>query len=91
MVRDSRPGFVVLRAPPLPPDAYHQNRGPYVSNQLTRLLEAAKKHEMSATEQEAQRRSFAYGNANLEDERVTRETVKKAAEDLSKETGGGKR
>lgn len=59
-----------------------------MSDELSRLLEAAKKHEMSPAEQEAQRRSFAYGNANLENERVTRDTVDKAAEDLSKEAGG---
>lgn len=59
-----------------------------MSDELSRLLEAAKKHEMSPAEQEEQRRSFAYGNANLENERVTRDTVDKAAEDLSKEAGG---
>jgi hypothetical protein len=37
---------------------------------------------MSAADKEAQRRSFAYGNANIENERVTKETVDAEAERL---------
>ena len=47
---------------------------------LSSLLERAKKVEMSAADKEAQRRSFAYGNANIENERVTKETVDAEAE-----------
>jgi hypothetical protein len=49
---------------------------------LSSLLEQAKKVQMSAEDKEAQRRSFAYGNANIENERVTRETVDLEAERL---------
>jgi hypothetical protein len=35
---------------------------------------------MTPAEKELQRRSFAYGNANIENERVTRETIELAAE-----------
>jgi hypothetical protein len=35
---------------------------------------------MTPEEQEAQRRSFAYGNAHIENERVTREMVDDAAD-----------
>lgn len=49
---------------------------------LASLLEQAKKVQMSATDKEAQRRSFAYGNANIENERVTKETVNSEAEKL---------
>jgi hypothetical protein len=35
---------------------------------------------MSPEEKEAQRRSFAYGNAHIENERVTREMIDKAAD-----------
>jgi hypothetical protein len=49
---------------------------------LASLLEKAKKVEMTAAEKEEQRRSFAYGNANIENERVTKETVDIEAERL---------
>lgn len=62
-----------------------------MSEKLSRLIEAAKKYAMSASEKEEQRRSFAHGNANLEDERVTRETVDRAAAELSKESVGQER
>ncbi len=38
---------------------------------------------MSGAEKEAQRRSFAYGNAHIENDRVTREMVDRAAEKIS--------
>ena len=53
---------------------------------LEKLLEAAKYRTLSPTEQEEQRRSFAYGNANIENSRVTRETVDREADDLLKQT-----
>jgi hypothetical protein len=62
-----------------------------VSEKLSRLIEAAKQYAMSASDKEEQRRSFAHGNANIEDERVTRETVDKAAAELSRESGGQER
>ena len=56
-----------------------------MSNELDKLLEAAKYRPLTASEQEEQRRSFAYGNANIENDRVTREMVDQQAEEL-KET-----
>ena len=55
-----------------------------MSEELQQLIEAAKSVEMTAEQIEEQRRSFAFGNANIENERVTRETVAKAAELLSR-------
>ena len=51
-----------------------------MSEDLKKLIEAAKKIEMTPADLEVQRQSFAYGNANIENERVTRATVAKAAE-----------
>lgn len=50
--------------------------------ELASLLEKAKNVQMTPADKEAQRRSFAYGNANIENERVTKETVDKEAERL---------
>jgi hypothetical protein len=47
---------------------------------LTSLLDQARRVQMSPADKEEQRRSFAFGNANIENERVTRETVNKQAE-----------
>jgi dTDP-glucose pyrophosphorylase len=49
---------------------------------IEELLEAAKKVKPSTEENEQQRRSFAYGNTNIENSRITRETVDKEAEAL---------
>ena len=46
---------------------------------------------MSPTESEAQRRSFAYGNARVDNERVSRETVDRAAKKLSNTAARTKR
>jgi len=55
-----------------------------MSKELQQLIEAAKKVDMTPAQLEEQRRSFAFGNANIENERVTRETVAKAAELLNR-------
>lgn len=55
-----------------------------MSDELQQLIEAAKTVEMTPAQLEEQRRSFAFGNANIENQRVTRETVAKAAELLSR-------
>ena len=47
---------------------------------LQQLLEKAKQHKMTPEEQEAQRRSFAYGNVNLHDCTITREMIDEAAD-----------
>lgn len=55
-----------------------------MSEKLDELLEKAKKVELSPQQKEEQRRSFAYGNTNIENSRITRETVDQEAEDLKK-------
>ncbi len=50
--------------------------------ELKDLLEAAKAKPMSAEDKETQRRSFAYGNAHIENARVTREMVDHAAQEI---------
>jgi len=52
---------------------------------LEKLLEAARNRPLSDTEREEQRRSFAYGNANIENSNVTRETIDRAAEELDRQ------
>jgi hypothetical protein len=58
-----------------------------VSDELKRLLEMAGKISMSKSEREEQRRSFAYGNTHFENERITRDIVKQAAEKLAQDDG----
>lgn len=53
-----------------------------MGNKLEALLRESRDRKNSPSEQEAQRRSFAYGNTHFENERITRETVDRAAEDL---------
>lgn len=54
---------------------------------LAALIERARSIEMTPAEREEQRRSFAYGNANIENPAVTRDVIDKAAAALSKESG----
>lgn len=51
-----------------------------MTNHLAQLLKQAKSVEMSAEEKEAQRRSFAFGNANIENSRVTKAMVDRQAD-----------
>lgn len=55
-----------------------------MSDKLQKLIDASRGVEMSEAEKEAQRRSFAYGNAHIENDRVTRQMVDEAAEKLRK-------
>ncbi len=55
------------------------------SESLDRLIEAARKVEMSDEDREEQRRSFAFGNANIENPRVTRELVDRVADRMADE------
>jgi hypothetical protein len=52
---------------------------------LDRLLVKARQARMTPAQWEEQRRSFAYGNARIENERVTRTMVDQAAEKLAHE------
>jgi len=53
-----------------------------MDNRLQELLERAKNVVLSPPEKEEQRRSFAYGNTNISNPRITREMIDRAAEAL---------
>ena len=53
-----------------------------MDDKLEQLLTRAKKVTMSDAERELQRRSFAYGNTHIENDRITRVSIDKAAEEL---------
>lgn len=55
-----------------------------MSETLQKLIDASRNRLMSDAEKEAQRRSFAYGNAHIENERVTRKMVDEAAEKIGR-------
>ncbi|MBO6944977.1 hypothetical protein [Altererythrobacter sp.] len=50
--------------------------------EIEQMLEAARNKPMTREEQEGQRRSFAYGNAHIENAAVTREMVNEAADKI---------
>jgi hypothetical protein len=58
---------------------------PQMPPELQRLIDASRVREFPAEEREAQRRSFAYGNTNIENPRITRNTVDREAEALKRE------
>ena len=53
-----------------------------MSREIKELLQQATRVEMTSAQKEEQRRSFAYGNAKIENPRITQETVDKEAESL---------
>jgi hypothetical protein len=55
-----------------------------VTKELQELLDAAKGILISPEQKEEQRRSFAFGNTNIENSRITRETVDKEADELNR-------
>jgi hypothetical protein len=56
-----------------------------MSQNLQALLNAARSIQMTQEQREQQRRSFAYGNTHIENERVTRTTIEDAARSLAEE------
>ena len=56
-----------------------------MSQSLKALLKAARSVQMTREQREEQRRSFAYGNTHIENERVTRTTIEDAARSLAEE------
>jgi hypothetical protein len=54
-----------------------------VTKELQELLDAAKSVVVSPEQKEEQRRSFAFGNTNIENPLITREIVDKEAEALN--------
>lgn len=53
-----------------------------MSDKLLALIERARSVRMSPRQSEEQRRSFAYGNTKIENERITREMIDERAEAL---------
>ena len=51
-------------------------------DKLNKLLKKTKGHKMTTEEQEAQRRSFAYGNTSINNDQITRELIEDVAERL---------
>lgn len=51
-----------------------------MATDLEKLIAMAKKVRMTPEEQELQRRSFAYGNAKIENDHITWATINRAAE-----------
>lgn len=51
-----------------------------MTKELSKLIEAARSRPFPEAEREAQRRSFAYGNAKIENDRVTWEMIVEADE-----------
>jgi len=61
----------------------HDEPERFVPMTFDQLMSLARGHEMTPEEREAQRRSFAFGNANIDNSDVTHEMVDEAAERLS--------
>jgi hypothetical protein len=57
-----------------------------MTNDLQKLLDAAKTAKPSPEHREEQRKSFVYGNTHFENELITREMVDREAEKLAKDS-----
>lgn len=55
-----------------------------MTEDLQKLLDRAREHEMSADEAREQRRSFVYGNTHIENSRITRGLVDRIDESREK-------
>jgi hypothetical protein len=55
-----------------------------MADKLTILIERARSVQMSPSQAEEQRRSFAYGNTKIENARITRKMVDERAEALKR-------
>lgn len=55
--------------------------------ELEEMLAAARRVPMSSWDKEMQRRSFAYGNAHIENARATREMIDEAADRIQHDDG----
>jgi hypothetical protein len=56
-----------------------------VSNETEKLIQAARLHPFTPADKEEHRRSFAYGNTNIENSRITRELIDREAENLTRQ------
>jgi hypothetical protein len=61
-----------------------------MTEELNKLVEAARNRPFPETEREAQRRSFAYGNAKIENDLVTWEMIVEADEKIKAELAAAK-
>ena len=61
-----------------------------MSDELKLLLDRARGVAITPVDQEAQRRSFAYGNTHFENTRITRDMIDQAAEKMSLKADGQK-
>lgn len=59
-----------------------------MTNDLQKLIEAAKLVEPTPEHREEQRRSFAYGNTHFENQSITRDMVDRQAEKLARQIRG---
>ncbi|MCP4380122.1 MAG: hypothetical protein GY798_01625 [Hyphomicrobiales bacterium] len=57
-----------------------------MTDELRKLIEAARTVKSTSEQKEQQRRSFAYGNTAFENSRITREMVDQQAEKLTRRT-----
>jgi hypothetical protein len=55
-----------------------------MTKKLAALIESARRVQMTGVEKEQQRRSFAYGNTKIENERITRQMVDEQADALKR-------
>ncbi len=62
-----------------------------MQDDLTKLVEAARGVAMTSEQRERQRQSFAFGNANIENSFVTRDTVKRVAAEMRQSDEQGTR
>jgi hypothetical protein len=58
------------------------SQGERMTDELNALIEAARTRPFPEEEREAQRRSFAYGNAKIENDRITWEMIVEADEEI---------
>jgi hypothetical protein len=59
-----------------------------MAKELEKLLAASRERSSTPAEQEAQRRSFAYGNTKIENDLITREMIDEIAEREKKRSDG---
>jgi hypothetical protein len=57
----------------------------FMTDNLKKLLDAAKTAKPTPEQREKQRRSFVYGNTHFENKLITREMVDREAEKLAKD------
>lgn len=59
-------------------------------NDINKLIDVARSKVMSASERAEQRRNFAFGSSKIENDRITRETVSRAEDELVRSLKAGR-